>query len=420
MNYFVIASCLISFILVLIPLPFHLKMKNTPTCIYIFWLALASSNQFINAVIWNGNTVDLAPVFCDISSRILVAVNVAIPAASLCIIRHLFNVLSLRAMQWSEAQKRSEFYINLAIGMGIPILSIPSFYIVQTSRYDIYEDIGCEEENSKAALSILFKSGWPLFVGLVTAVYCVLMLRHCAKNYVEVRLYLKTADTKQYIRLAILAWINIIATISLSLWIIVVDVQPENIGPWLGWTAEHAGMDETWVVLYEQWNSCLSQAARWFTPMCAFMFFGFFGFSDEVWAGYGRSFRAASSKVHSWASWVRRTPERAEQPVLPIESGKGPSDLPMYHTSQPTRHNLASTFLPAFSFAPFDSTISQEEKYPWVSTSSTGSLSVGSLSWDEYLAHRDLPSHPATTYHFSPLDDSTQSLSYTLGQIPHI
>ncbi|KZP13108.1 STE3-domain-containing protein [Athelia psychrophila] len=165
-------------------------MKNTPTCIYIFWLALASSNQFINAIIWNGNTVDLAPVFCDISSCIIVAVNVVIPAASLCMMRHLFNVLSLRAMQWSEAQvraythtqntilahriyfrKRREVYINLAIGIGIRILSIPSYYIVQVSRYTIFEDIGCENATSNAALAILFKAGWQVCIGVVTSVY---------------------------------------------------------------------------------------------------------------------------------------------------------------------------------------------------------------------------------------------------------
>ncbi|KZP15172.1 STE3-domain-containing protein [Athelia psychrophila] len=411
LNGVVIAFCLISFFLVLIPLPFQLKMKNTPTCIYIFWLALASSNQFINAIIWNGNTVDLAPVFCDISSCIIVAVNVVIPAASLCIMRHLFNVLSLRAMQWSEAQKCREVYINLAIGIGIPILSIPSYYIVQVSRYTIFEDIGCENATSNAALAILFKTGWQVCIGVVTSVYGVLIIRHCAKNYAEVRLYLQTANTKQYICLAILALINIITTIAFSLWILMEAVQPENIGPWLGWAAEHADWEVIWVVPYEEWNLWFPQACRWFTPMCAFTFFASFGFSDEMWAGYGRSFRAASSKVHSWASRVRGTPKRAEQPVLPIQSGKGPSDLPVCHMSRPTRHNLASAFLPDISFAPFDSAISLEENYPWVSASSAGTLSVGSLSWDEYLAHRDLPSRPATTYHFSPLDDSMQSFS---------
>ncbi|KZP13102.1 STE3-domain-containing protein [Athelia psychrophila] len=420
MNCFIIAFCLISFFLVLIPLPFHIKMKNTPTCIYIFWLALGSSNQFINAIIWNGNTVDLAPVLCDISSRIVVAVNVAFPAASLCIMRHLFNVLSLRAMQWSEAQKRREVYINLAIGIGIPILSIISYYIVQTSRYAIFEDIGCNNAFSNAALAIPFKAGWQVCVGLVTSVYAVLIIRHCANNYAEVRLYLKTADTKQYIRLAILALMNIIATVAFSPWTIIDEAQPGNLGPWLGWAAEHADWEVIWVVPYDKWNSWLSQACRWYTPLCAFIFFAFFGFSDEMWAGYERSFRAASSKVHLWASWVCGKPKRAEQPVLPIQSDKIPSALSVYHSSQPIRHNLASAFLPDVSIASSDSTISLEERYPWGSTSSAGTLSVGSLSWDKNLAHCDLPSRPATTYHFSPLDDSRHSFSYTHGQIPRI
>lgn len=247
----------------------------------------------------------------------------------------------------------------------------------------------------------------------------MLILRQCAKNYADVRLYLKTADTKQYTRLAILSMINITSTISLSLWIIIDDLQPENLGPWLGWASEHADWEAIWVVRYVQWNSWISQACRWFTPMCAFIFFAFFGFSDEVWAGYGRSFPAASSEVLSWASWARGKPTRAERPVLPISSDKGPGDLPVYRNSQRTRHNLASAFSPDISFASFGSAVSLEEEYTWVSTSSTGALSVGALSWDEYLADRALPCRPAAAYHFSP-DDFTQSFSYAQGQAPRV
>ena len=40
--------------------------SNTGTCLYIVWTALGCLNQFINAVIWNKNTVNRAPVWCDI------------------------------------------------------------------------------------------------------------------------------------------------------------------------------------------------------------------------------------------------------------------------------------------------------------------------------------------------------------------
>ncbi|KZP27913.1 STE3-domain-containing protein [Athelia psychrophila] len=413
LNGFVITFSLISFILVLIPLPFHLKMKNTPACIYIFWLALISFNQFINSIIWNGNTVDWAPVWCDISSRIIIAGNVAVPAAALCVLRHLYNIVSMRAMQWSQAQKRLEIYINMAIGIGIPLLSIPSYYIVQDSRYTIFEDQGCQTATSNTNLGIVFVNGLPLYVSAVTSVYSVLIVHKCVKNYAAVRAYMtKTGSSKQYIRLAALAFISSIATTTLSLWIIVNDAQVA--GPWPGWTVVHADWDAIGAVPYAMWSGfALVQASRWFIPLCAFTFFAFFGFANEVWAGYGRALHS----VLAWAASVRgkiATPGLADlrRPVLAIQRGSG--GLPLYHT-QPTRHSLASAFAPDRSCASFESTVPMEEKYPWVGVSSVGTLPDTPQTLAEGYSPYGLPSRPAAT--FSP-ENSLQSFSSTKGLIP--
>jgi len=56
----------IGFILVLIPLPWHLQAWNSGTCLFMFWTALGSLNMFINSIIWHNNAIDWAPVWCDI------------------------------------------------------------------------------------------------------------------------------------------------------------------------------------------------------------------------------------------------------------------------------------------------------------------------------------------------------------------
>ncbi|KAF7974517.1 hypothetical protein HWV62_11970 [Athelia sp. TMB] len=287
-------------------------------------------------------------------------------------------------------------------------------YIVQDVRYNIWEDVGCATSTIAAALVVPLQDGWPFFIGLVTSVYCGLILHTCAKNYGEVRKYLnKMANRKQYIRLAILAILNFFATTGLSLWIIIVDSQ--NFEPWQGWAYVHSNWDVIGQLPYAVWGPyVLSQASRWFVPLCALMFFSFFGFADEVWAGYDRAFRAISSKVLTWAAPVRgrfSKSKAGDRPIIAIR--RDHSDLPMYHPSQPTRHEMGSAFTPDRSYASFESSVSLGDKYPWVATSSVGTLPDTPLS----IGDNHLPSRPAAAHRFSP-EDSTQSFSSSKGLIP--
>ena len=63
--FFPIVSAL-GFVLVLIPLPWHLEAWNSGTCYYIIWTALACLNSFINSIVWADDAINRAPVWCDI------------------------------------------------------------------------------------------------------------------------------------------------------------------------------------------------------------------------------------------------------------------------------------------------------------------------------------------------------------------
>lgn len=86
---------------------------NVGASLYMAWTALACLNQFINSIVWHGNTVNWAPVWCDIckctrtvslegclslvlsAARIIVGASMAIPACSLCINRRLYHISQL-------------------------------------------------------------------------------------------------------------------------------------------------------------------------------------------------------------------------------------------------------------------------------------------------------------------------------------
>jgi hypothetical protein len=51
-------------------------------------------------------------------------VSVAIPAASLCINRRLYLIATVKTVTTTKAMKRRAIMIDLAIGVGIPVLEM--------------------------------------------------------------------------------------------------------------------------------------------------------------------------------------------------------------------------------------------------------------------------------------------------------
>ena len=62
---FPIASFL-GFVLVLVPLPWHLQAWNSGTILFMAWTAIANLNLFINAVVWRDDAILRGGIWCDI------------------------------------------------------------------------------------------------------------------------------------------------------------------------------------------------------------------------------------------------------------------------------------------------------------------------------------------------------------------
>ena len=86
--------------------------------------------------------VNRVPVYCDIcmsfsyvlslihslrrstATRVQVALNVAVPAASLCINRQLYRVAKMKTVGFTDLEKRRNLIYDLLIGVGIPFLQM--------------------------------------------------------------------------------------------------------------------------------------------------------------------------------------------------------------------------------------------------------------------------------------------------------
>jgi len=111
----------IGFLLSVIPIYWHLDSWQVGTGMYMIWTALACLVYFVDSIVWSGNAINWAPVWCDISmctfirsipisdglysaTRIQIAVGVAWPACNICIVRRLYSIASATAVTTTRAQ----------------------------------------------------------------------------------------------------------------------------------------------------------------------------------------------------------------------------------------------------------------------------------------------------------------------------
>ncbi|KAH8823739.1 GPCR fungal pheromone mating factor, partial [Flagelloscypha sp. PMI_526] len=314
--------------LVLTPLPWHLQAWNAGTCLYMFWVAAGCFYTAVNSIIWHDNAIDLAPHWCDFTTRLGMAIFIGIPASSLCINRRLYKIASSNTIGSSTKERRTAILIDLAIGLGLPILEIPLSYIVQGHRYDIYEGYGCLIALVNTPLSYVLVYTWPIILGIISAVYCVLTLRAFLRRRAEFAQFLSTSgpvasgmSINRYFRLMALATTELLFNLPFSTYGLYFNITAGKIRPYVSWDDLHF---EFWAigqipsVLFRTDRTIVTslELQRWLLVLCAILFFALFGFSQEAkkfyrdifWkvAGvFGKHPQAPVSKMDSLPSYVK-------------------------------------------------------------------------------------------------------------------
>jgi len=298
----------LGFLLCAIPLPWHLEAWNTGTCLYMIWTGLACLNQFINSIIWRGNAFNWAPVWCDISTKFMIGTNFAIPAASLVIIRRLYHIRvdSVKMVNLTTAEKRRAVYVDLAIGMGIPVAGMILHYIPQGHRFNILEDLGCwpHTHNDWVAYVLVFIP--PILIGLVSAVYGILNI--IAFNKIRTQFHgfnfsgHSNLTSSRYVRLMCLAGIEVLCTVPLGCYMVYRNSQGNAIRPWISWDSVHwrfSRVDQTPAIVWRSnaINAGTLELSRWLCVVCALIFFGFFGFADEARKNYRSAIQSITKRV---------------------------------------------------------------------------------------------------------------------------
>ncbi|KAF8153841.1 pheromone A receptor-domain-containing protein [Crassisporium funariophilum] len=294
----------IGFLLCLIPLPWHVQAWNSGTCAFMIWTAVSCLIGFVNSLVWTGNVANPSPIWCDISSKIILGVSIGIPAATLCISRRLYYLTSCQTVSLTREDKRRMVMIDLAIAVGIPAIIMILHTVVQGHRFDILEDIGCYPVvyNTLPAYFLYFM--WPVVLGVISFVFSGLTLRSFWNRRAQFNQLISSNSSmsiSRYLRLVLLAIIDMMCTVPLGIYSIYIGNKGVGLAPWISWEDTHFNFARVALVPSIIWRSDPSfqtsvELTRWLPVLCAFLFFGLFGFASEAQKNYKVAFWAIGKR----------------------------------------------------------------------------------------------------------------------------
>ncbi|KAF9462769.1 STE3-like pheromone receptor [Collybia nuda] len=288
----------LGFLVSIIPLPWHLQAWNAGTCAFMIWTGLSCLSEFINSIIWRGNVLNVAPVWCDISSKLMIGVGIGIPASTLCISRRLYNITAVQTVSVTREDKRRVLIGDLCIAVGIPVIIMILHVVVQGHRFDILEDIGCYPVVFNTLPAYFLYYIWPVVIGVVSFCYSCLTLRSFWQRRLQFSQLMNSnssMNASRYFRLMLLAVVDILCTIPLGVYTIYIATKGVPLSPWVSWEDTHFDFGRVVKIPTLFWRSDPSfqigvELTRWLPVFCAFLFFALFGFASEAKKHYAMAF----------------------------------------------------------------------------------------------------------------------------------
>ncbi|TFY78497.1 hypothetical protein EWM64_g5515 [Hericium alpestre] len=277
---------------VLLPLPWHWRARNVPTLSIIAWLFVSNLIYGVNTSVWFDNARIIAPVWCDIVTKIQIGSNIALPAACFCLCVHLERIASVRQAHTTRTSKRKYMLFDLAMCWGLPIIYMILHYVVQGHRFDIVQGFGCRPTVyiSIASLFIVFLP--PLVLTAATLVLGGMALAHFFRRRLCFTQHLQQSNsaltTARYLRLMMMSLVEMFWTLIVSILNVWFSCR-SGLRPWSSWANVHFGfwqIGQFPTVLITEDDLRWTFALWWTIPISAFIFAAFFAFGEEAMKEY--------------------------------------------------------------------------------------------------------------------------------------
>lgn len=228
----------ISAVLVLFPLPWYCRAGNIAAMSIGMWLFVVNMINAVDALQWTGAYQIPFVFWCDITSALITAVNVAIPAACLCICIHLERMASF-CQTSTSITKRRRILFECLMCFGVPFVYAALHLIVQPRRFDVYENFGCRPATYPTTVALLVVWIPPLALSFLSIIFCGITWRHFLLHGVQ---FSRTRPSSShtsgaYIRLVSMAVSEVICTIAATIVAMLFNLS-SGLAPWADFTRD--------------------------------------------------------------------------------------------------------------------------------------------------------------------------------------
>ncbi|KIK58802.1 hypothetical protein GYMLUDRAFT_98002 [Collybiopsis luxurians FD-317 M1] len=136
----------------------------------VLWLLICNFIQGINSLVWAGNTDIHVPRWCDLVTKLLLGLIVAIPGACICMALRLVRVHS--DQKETTSTKRLQYVLDGIFCFIVPIIYMCLHFIVQDHRFDIVENFGCSASIFPSNESLVLMLTPPMLLGVAAFFLC--------------------------------------------------------------------------------------------------------------------------------------------------------------------------------------------------------------------------------------------------------
>jgi pheromone a factor receptor len=236
-----------------------------------------------------------------IAVRFIIGIQVAVPAAILCINRRLYLLASPPSIVIpSKADKNRELIIDLVIGIGLPIIvmalclsfnlslylcgsSIFSAFLFLASRFIIVEDYGCSYAAYKTWVPLVIINIPPVLLELICGVYGCLSIR-AYYNRSKLNETHNVLNPDRYIRLMCFSALDLLTGIPITVYFLYDNAV--GLVPFPGITQDQFSLLPGYQLPAVEWRANMVteldfELSRWIMVYVAFVFFAIFGFTPE-------------------------------------------------------------------------------------------------------------------------------------------
>ncbi|KLO07065.1 fungal pheromone STE3G-protein-coupled receptor [Schizopora paradoxa] len=303
----------IGVILALSPLVSQTRSLSIAVWGYGIWIAIYCFQTFVNSIVWRDNVDIVAPVWCDIVTRLQGGANIGSRTCALAICIQLYKVTRAVGLVEtnSREQKRRAIIWQLSVIIGLPLLMMGLSVLVQTIRFEIIEELGCRGTSYSYVGYII-----DYVPGLIVSLGCVTLapftLRVFLRHRKEMNEFISTNRGEtgyiKYYRLVFIACLDTLFNVPMLLtdFIMCIALGQESSYnyPYISWKNVHNGAGghfpgatlstilqvpasewstSKWVMFTVKWD-------EWLYVVHAIMFFAAFGTTPEMRRYYRTAF----------------------------------------------------------------------------------------------------------------------------------